>query len=42
MAGAYSISNLKQEKFLLWEQPPGRDELDRGKEAAPTKASLLN
>ena len=39
---AYSISNLKQHEFLLWERPPGRDKLDRGQEAAPTKAPLLN
>jgi len=33
---------LKQHEFLLWERPPGRDKLDRGQEAAPTKAPLLN
>ena len=26
-----SISNLKQHEFLLWERPPGRDKLDRGR-----------
>jgi len=33
---------LKQDEFLLWERPPGRDKLDRGQEAAPTKVSLSN
>ena len=42
IAHPYSISNLKQHEFLLWERPPGRDKLDRGQEAAPTKAPLLN
>ena len=35
----YSVFNLKQDEFL-WERPPGRDKLDCGQEAAPTKASL--
>ena len=38
----YSISHLKQEGFFLWERPPGRDRLDRGQEAAPTKPAFLN
>ena len=30
-------SNLKQDEFLLWERPPGRDQAYRGREAAPTE-----
>ena len=36
------LNNLKQDEFLLWERPPGRDQAYRGQEAAPTKVSLSN
>jgi len=33
------INNFKPEEATLWERPPGRDNLNRGREAAPTSTS---